>query len=125
MAMPSLTRHRLSVLIVAILVSLQSALAAAEEYVRPVDVAPSEEDIGEGYRVPPSQRAPRRADWWWAVDAAALAAALAASTFLVLWKRSRSWIIGLTVACLIYFGFYREGCVCPIGAIQNVAVALL
>ena len=23
-----------------------------------------------------------------------------------------------------YFGFYREGCICPIGSIQNVAVAL-
>ena len=25
---------------------------------------------------------------------------------------------------MAYFGFYREGCVCPIGSIQNVAVAL-
>ncbi|UCH92941.1 MAG: 4Fe-4S binding protein, partial [Candidatus Aminicenantes bacterium] len=30
----------------------------------------------------------------------------------------------LMVFCLIYFGFYREGCVCSIGAIQNVFYAL-
>ena len=30
----------------------------------------------------------------------------------------------LTIGCLLYFGLYREGCVCPIGAIQNVVVAL-
>ena len=29
----------------------------------------------------------------------------------------------LTVACLAYFGFYREGCICPIGSIQNVVGA--
>ena len=26
---------------------------------------------------------------------------------------------------MAYFGFYREGCVCPIGSIQNVTVALI
>ena len=31
---------------------------------------------------------------------------------------------GLSVVCLAYFGFYREGCICPIGSIQNVAVSL-
>ena len=31
----------------------------------------------------------------------------------------------LAIACLAYFGFYREGCICPIGSIQNVAVALV
>ena len=39
-------------------------------------------------------------------------------------RRSRPWLVVLTIGCLLYFGFYREGCVCPIGAIQNVAVAL-
>ena len=30
----------------------------------------------------------------------------------------------LAIVSLVYFGFYRGGCVCPIGAIQNVALAL-
>ena len=33
-------------------------------------------------------------------------------------------LLALTVACVAYFGFYREGCVCPIGATQNVTLAL-
>jgi ferredoxin len=30
----------------------------------------------------------------------------------------------LVIATLAYFGFYREGCICSIGAIQNVTLAL-
>ena len=30
-----------------------------------------------------------------------------------------------SVAMLAYLGFYREGCVCPIGAIQNVVFSLV
>jgi polyferredoxin len=32
--------------------------------------------------------------------------------------------VTLTIASLAYFGFFRQGCVCPIGSIQNVSVAL-
>ena len=34
-------------------------------------------------------------------------------------------LVALSAVCLAYFGFYREGCICPIGSIQNVAVALV
>jgi polyferredoxin len=44
--------------------------------------------------------------------------------WLVLKRRSRKLVLALTISCVAYFGFYREGCVCPIGSIQNVAVAL-
>ena len=33
-------------------------------------------------------------------------------------------MIGLSLFSLAYFGFYREGCICAIGAPQNVALAL-
>jgi polyferredoxin len=33
--------------------------------------------------------------------------------------------VALTAACVGYFGFYREGCICAIGSIQNVTVALV
>jgi polyferredoxin len=32
--------------------------------------------------------------------------------------------VALTILSLAYFGFYRQGCVCPIGATQNVAASL-
>jgi polyferredoxin len=34
-------------------------------------------------------------------------------------------LVALTAVCVAYFGFYREGCICPIGSTQNVAVALV
>ena len=37
---------------------------------------------------------------------------------------ARNGVSWLSVGALAYFGFYREGCVCPIGAIQNVALGL-
>lgn len=58
------------------------------------------------------------------VDVGVLAGAILAASYFALVRRSRKALFGLTVASLAYFGFYRQGCVCPIGAIQNVAAAL-
>jgi NosR/NirI family nitrous oxide reductase transcriptional regulator len=38
-------------------------------------------------------------------------------------KRSRQSVLWLSVFTLLYFGFYREGCICSIGSIQNVALS--
>jgi ferredoxin len=54
-----------------------------------------------------------------------LGLALGVSAWLALWRRQRGWLVAISIACLAYFGFYREGCICPIGATQNVAVALV
>ncbi len=101
-----------------------AAAAPAVDYQRPVSAAPQAKDIGGGYTTPPTQRPLPRAAWWSAVDAALLAAALGASAWIGLIARSRRWLAVLTIACLLYFGFYRKGCVCPIGATQNIVVAL-
>jgi hypothetical protein len=96
----------------------------AIQYERPVDTAPQEKDIGGGYVTPPVQKPLPRHAWLEILDVVLLAAMLAVSVWLVIFRRSRRWLVVLTIACLAYFGFYREGCVCPIGSIQNVAVAL-
>jgi polyferredoxin len=96
----------------------------AQDFERPVDVAPTERDIGDGYQTPEVQRPLPRAQWHELLDVGLLAGALGLAAWLVLRRRSRAGALALTVACLAYFGFYREGCVCPIGAIQNVSVAL-
>lgn len=57
------------------------------------------------------------------VDVGVLIAALVAAAYLVLKKRSRRWIFMLMIFSVIYFGFWRKGCVCPIGAIQNVTLS--
>ncbi len=111
------------ILVFAVMTSASGRLAA--QFDRPVDVAPTPEDIGEGYALPEAQRPLPRAEWWGLVDVALLVVAMGLTSWIVLVRRSRNSLVVLTVACLLYFGFYRKGCVCPIGAIQNVAVAFV
>jgi len=109
----------------ALAASATSAFAQQQhDYERPVDIAPTEETIGEGYVTPEVQRPRPRAAAWQIADVALLAVALGLAVWLAIWRRQRGWLVALTSACLLYFGFYREGCVCPIGSTQNVAVAL-
>jgi polyferredoxin len=58
------------------------------------------------------------------IDAIVLLAALGLSCYLVLKKRSRRAIFVLMVFSLLYFGFWRKGCVCSIGAIQNIVLSI-
>lgn len=59
------------------------------------------------------------------VDVVVLTACLSLSAWLVLRRRSRPGVIALAVFSLCYFGFYRKGCVCSVGALQNVLNALI
>lgn len=75
------------------------------DYVRPTTTAPN-----------PPQGA------WEYIDAGVLAVTLVLATVLILRTRNRKLIFSLMLVCLVYFGFVRDGCVCPIGAIQNVTL---
>jgi len=98
--------------------------AQAIPYTRPVETAPQENTIGGGYKTLAVQRAKPRDYWFQVLDVVILGAAMGIAVWLVLKRRSRKWATVLTIGSLAYFGFYREGCICPIGSIQNVAVAL-
>jgi hypothetical protein len=115
------------VLLLPVLLALGGCAALAQQidYSRPVDSAPTEESIGEGYVTPEVQRPQPRSATRQMVDVALLAGALGLGAWLALWRRSRAGLVALSAGALAYFGFYREGCICPIGAIQNVAVALV
>ena len=78
-----------------------------------------------GYVVPTAYHPPFAAlvSQW--LDVLLLALALSLSVWLVHRVRSRRWILLFSIICLIWFGFLREGCFCPIGAVQNVAAAVL
>jgi NosR/NirI family transcriptional regulator, nitrous oxide reductase regulator len=56
------------------------------------------------------------------LDVAVLAAALALAGWFALRKRSRRGLLLLTLFSLGYFGFWRRGCVCAVGAVQNLAL---
>jgi NosR/NirI family nitrous oxide reductase transcriptional regulator len=101
-----------------------SLAAQAIPYSRPVETAPQADTIGGGYKTPAVQKPLPRDAYLQMLDVLLLAGAMGISVWLVLKRRNRKWVLALTVTSLAYFGFYREGCVCPIGSIQNVAVAL-
>ncbi len=61
---------------------------------------------------------------WELVHVAALVIALSLASYYALVSRSRKHLLVLAVVSLIWFGFVRDGCICSIGAIQNVALAL-
>ncbi len=65
-----------------------------------------------------------RAAWLEHLDVAVLVGTLAAAAWLVHKKRSRRGVFFLMLFALGYFGFYRQGCICPVGSLQNVAMAV-
>lgn len=58
------------------------------------------------------------------IDVFVLTGALSLAAWLAVKKRSRRGLFWLMIFSLGYFGFYKQGCVCPIGSIQNVALSL-
>ena len=76
------------------------------------------------YIYPEHQLPVHRSQIWEYIDVGVLVAALLVTSWLALKKRSRKGLILMSVISLGYFGFFREGCVCPVGSVQNVALAL-
>ena len=81
-------------------------------------------DFESGHQLPSPTTPHPRQDVYEYIDVAVLLAALALSSYLVLRKRSRRAIFALMVFSLLYFGFWRQGCVCPIGATQNIVLSI-
>ncbi|MGF7138293.1 4Fe-4S binding protein [Roseimarinus sediminis] len=77
-----------------------------------------------GYTQPTPTTPEVRATGFEYLDVAVLLLVMSLAAWLGLRKRSRKGILWLSVFSLLYFGFYREGCVCSIGAIQNVTLTL-
>ena len=81
-------------------------------------------DLGDDYLFPESSQAEARAGLWAWIDFIALLLGLSAAALIAIRFRSRRAMFYLSIISLLYFGFFRKGCVCPIGSIQNVAQAL-
>lgn len=77
-----------------------------------------------GYERPTTEVPPPRAGFYDVLDVAALVVALAMASYLAIRVRSRRGLWWLGLASLAYFGFWRAGCVCSVGAVQNVTLAL-
>jgi NosR/NirI family transcriptional regulator, nitrous oxide reductase regulator len=102
--------------ILIILFIWHSILFAQERFPRP--------EFESGYTFPTNQLLNQRGPIWEYVDVIVLIATLIVTSWLALKKRSRQGIVWISVFTLAYFGFYRQGCICSVGSIQNVAMAL-
>jgi len=80
-------------------------------------------DFESGYLYPePHYPIPHEALWSY-IDVGVLLLLMSFVAWAIIKKQVR-WPVTLTsVLSVAYFGFFRQGCVCSIGAIQNVALA--
>lgn len=100
------------------------AVAAGDLRAAPPPARFPQPEFESGYVQPLTTVPPPRSQALEYLDVAILAAALGLASWLVLKRRSRAGIVALSLFTVAYFGFFRRGCVCPIGAIQNVASTL-
>ncbi len=76
------------------------------------------------YTQPQTYNPEARGNFYYWLDVVVLFAALSVITWLILKKRSRRGVFWMSLFAIAYFGFYREGCVCSIGSVQNISLAL-
>jgi ferredoxin len=100
-----------------LLFALLSCTAIAEQRFPPPD-------FEGGHQLPVTTTPPARGLILQYLDVAVLGASLALASVLVFKKRSRKGLITLSIFSVLYFGFWRKGCVCSIGSVQNVALGL-
>jgi NosR/NirI family nitrous oxide reductase transcriptional regulator len=93
-----------------------SILFAQQRFPRP--------EFETGYTFPTHQLLNQRGPMWEYMDVAVLVAALLVTSWMMLKKRSRQGLMWISLFSLIYFGFYRQGCICSIGSVQNISLAL-
>ncbi len=103
-------------IIILIFLSWHFVLFAQDRFPRP--------EFESGYVYPEHQVPLQRSHIWEYIDTIVLTGALSVTAWLAIKKRSRQGLIWMSVFSLAYFGFYREGCICSIGSVQNVSLAL-
>jgi ferredoxin len=81
-------------------------------------------DFETGHHLPITTTPAARAQLLQYLDTGTLAFCLSLASWLVYRKRSRKGLVFLSIFSLLYFGFWRKGCVCAIGSLQNVSLAL-
>lgn len=78
-----------------------------------------------GHKLPETTTPAARAIPWEYIDVAVLAGCLGLAVWLIYRNRRRKPLMWLSIFSLLYFGFWRNGCVCAIGSFQNVSLAVL
>lgn len=101
--------------LILLLVQLPLVVAAQNRFPKP--------DFESGYRYPELRYAAPNETLWSIVDVTLLVAMMSIVAFATLKQRKRRPVLIVSAISVLYFGFFRSGCVCSIGAIQNVALS--
>ena len=81
-------------------------------------------DFESGYQYPEVSYHVANEIFWMTVDIILLVALMSFVAWAIIKKRTRKPVIWVSIISVAYFGFFRKGCVCSVGAVQNVALAL-
>jgi ferredoxin len=109
-------KKKLPYILLFLMLIWHAVLFAQDRFPRP--------EFESGYVYPENQLPLQRAPVWEYIDLSVLIGALSVAAWLALKKRSRQGLVWLSVFSLAYFGFFREGCICSVGSLQNVSLAL-
>jgi NosR/NirI family nitrous oxide reductase transcriptional regulator len=109
-------KKALPYLIFILLICWHAVMYAQDRFPRP--------EFESGYVYSTNQMPAQRGQGWEYFDVAVLIGALSVTSWLALKKRSRQGLVWMSVFSLAYFGFYRQGCICSVGSVQNVSLAL-
>ena len=107
-------RKIFKIIIYTILITQSVMVHAQQRFPKP--------EFDTGYEQPQTLTPNPRSIYMEYMDVAILIIVMSLAVWFVLKKRSRNGILLLSVFSLLYFGFYKEGCVCSIGSIQNVVL---
>jgi len=81
-------------------------------------------EFESGYTQPVTSMPEARSEFFAIFDVFVLIFALSLISWLILKRRSRKGVLAVSVFSILYFGFFREGCICAVGSLQNVILAL-
>ena len=98
------------------LMLLPAVAGAVERFPRP--------EFDNNHVIPAPSVPPPPPSWVYIFDISLLFLALVAAAYFALKGRSRKGMTGVMLFSLAYFGFFKHGCVCSVGSLQNVVFAL-
>ena len=81
-------------------------------------------DFTSGYQYPDIQHPVPFENIWEIVDIVLLVGMMSVVAWAIHKRQSRKAIFTVSIISVLYFGFWRSGCVCSVGSVQNVALAL-
>ena len=110
-------KNRLQIIILALVISLLTFNAfSIQRFPKP--------EFDSGYKTPAVQVSKIHPAVFEFLDLGLFILTMSLVTWMVLKKRSRKGVFWISVFSLLYFGFYRNGCICPVGSVQNITMAI-